>query len=239
MPLLGGGSVHDALKQDYRFSIGEAMSIAVDALDALAYLHREFLALHRDTKPGNVLLDDQRQHGYLSDFGSAATVDASGQAAAVLGTTIYRPPEARAVGRVGADADVYGIGMMLFEMLSGRIAWEALDIQEVERRLQRGLRALPDSRLEFGPHVPERLRRCVRKGHPSRPHAALSVARGGHYGTAQGSVRRLAPRGGRRNARHVDRHLAAAPASGSAYRVSRHIAPARGRPTSWPPAGRV
>ncbi len=163
MPLFGGGSVHDALKQDYRFSIGEAITIAVDALDALAYLHREFMALHRDTKPGNVLLDDQRHHGYLSDFGSAATVDASGQAAAVLGTTIYRPPEARAVGRVGADADVYGIGMMLFEMLSGRIAWEALDIQEVERRLQRGLRALPDSWLEFGPHVPERLRRCVRK----------------------------------------------------------------------------
>jgi serine/threonine protein kinase len=69
--------VHDALKQDYRFSIGEAITIAVDALDALAYLHREFMALHRDTKPGNVLLDDQRQHGYLSDFGSAATVNSS------------------------------------------------------------------------------------------------------------------------------------------------------------------
>jgi serine/threonine protein kinase len=163
MPLLAGGSVHDALKQDYRFSIAQAITIAVDALDALAYLRREFKALHRDTKPGNVLLDEQHAHGYLSDFGSAATVDANGKAAAVLGTNIYRPPEARAVGQVGVDADVYGIGMMLLEMLSGRIAWETLDLEEVERRLQRGLRAVPDSRLEFAPHVPERLRRCVRK----------------------------------------------------------------------------
>jgi serine/threonine protein kinase len=145
MPLLAGGSVADALKEDYRFSIAQAITIAMDALDALAYLRREFNALHRDTKPGNVLLDKDRTRGYLSDFGSAATVDADGQAAAVLGTHIYRPPEARSVGVVGSDADVYGIGMMLFEMLNGRIAWETLDLEQVERRLQRGLRAVPDS----------------------------------------------------------------------------------------------
>lgn len=163
MPLLAGGSVADALKEDYRFSIAQAITIAMDALDALAYLRREFKALHRDTKPGNVLLDESRSHGYLSDFGSAATVDANGQAAAVLGTHIYRPPEVRSVGVVGSDADVYGIGVMLFEMLSGRIAWETLDLEQVERRLQRGLRAVPDSWLEFAPHIPDRLRRCVRK----------------------------------------------------------------------------
>jgi serine/threonine protein kinase len=163
MPLLAGGSVHDALTQDYRFSIGQAITITVDALDALGYLHREFGALHRDTKPGNVLLDEDRKHGYLSDFGSAATIDPDGGAQAVLGTTIYRPPEARAASRVGIDADVYGIGMTLFEMLNGRIAWEDLDLVAVEGRLQRGLRAVPDSRFVFEPHVPERLRRYVRK----------------------------------------------------------------------------
>lgn len=134
MPLLAGGSVADALKEDYRFSIAQAITIAMDALDALAYLRREFNALHRDTKPGNVLLDKDRTRGYLSDFGSA-----------------------------GSDADVYGIGMMLYEMLNGRIAWETLDLEQLERRLQRGLRAVSDSSLEFAPHIPDRLRRCVRK----------------------------------------------------------------------------
>jgi serine/threonine protein kinase len=163
MPHFAGGSVHDALLEGYRFSIAQAITIATDALDALAYLHRRFDALHRDTKPGNVLLDESRSRGYLSDFGSAATIGEAGTAQAVLGTNIYRPPEARAVGRVAADADVYGIGMMLFEMLNGRIPWETLDLEALEGRLQRGLRAVPDRQLEFAPHVPERLRRCVRK----------------------------------------------------------------------------
>lgn len=163
MPYLAGGSVHDALLEGYRFSTYQSIGIAIDALDALAHVHREFRALHRDTKPGNVLLDENRRHGYLSDFGSAAVVNDAGEAAAVLGTNVYRPPESRLTGRVGVEADIYGIGMMLFEMLDGRLPWEELDLAVVEARLQRGLRAVPDSALQFQSHVPERLRRCVRK----------------------------------------------------------------------------
>jgi len=163
MPYLAGGSVHDALLEGYRFSIYQSIGITIDALDALAHIHREFRALHRDAKPGNVLLDGNRRHGYLSDFGSAAVLDNAGQAAAVLGTNVYRPPESRLTGTVGVDADVYRIGMMLFEMLNGRLPWEELDLAVVEARLRRGLRAVTDSTLQFQPHVPERLRRCVRK----------------------------------------------------------------------------
>jgi serine/threonine-protein kinase len=178
MPLLAGGSVHDALKDDYRFSIGQAITIATDALDALGYLHREFNAIHRDTKPGNVLLDEDRRHGYLSDFGSAALLDPQGGAQAVLGTNIYRPPEARASGRVGIGADLYGTGITLFEMLNGRIAWEELDLERVENRLERGLRAVADSRLDFAPHVPDRLRRCIRKAINRDPRQRFTAAEG-------------------------------------------------------------
>jgi serine/threonine protein kinase len=161
--------VHDALLEGYRFSIYQSIGIAIDALDALAYVYREFQALHRDTKPGNVLLDENRGHGYLSDFGSAAVVNGSREAAAVLGTNVYRPPESRLTGRVGIDADIYGIGMTLFEMLSGRLPWEELELAVVEARLERGLRAVSDSALQFQPHVPERLRRCVRKAINRKP----------------------------------------------------------------------
>ena len=177
MPYLAGGSVHDALLEGYRFSIHWSIGIAIDALDALAYVHREFRALHRDTKPGNVLLDEHRRHGYLGDFGSAAVVNSAGETAAVLGTNVYRPPESRLTGRVGIDADIYGIGMMLFEMLSGRLPWEEFDLAVVEARLQRGLRAVPDTALQFQPHVPERLRRCVRK--------AIHRDPGQRYGSAE------------------------------------------------------
>jgi serine/threonine protein kinase len=171
MPHMAGGSVDDGLREGYRFSIQQAITITVDSLDALAYVLRVFGAVHRDTKPGNVLLDEQRTHGYLSDFGSAARLDGKGEADAVLGTNIYRPPEARQTRRVSAAADIYGVGMTLFEMLNGRFAWEELDLESVERRLQRGLRSVPDSAFVFQPHVPDRLRKVVRKAlqrHPTK-----------------------------------------------------------------------
>lgn len=163
MPHFAGGSVDDALKRDYRFSLGDSVQIAIDALDALAYLHREHNAIHRDTKPANLLLDADLRRGYLSDFGSAALLQADSCARAVLGTNVYRPPESRTTGRVSIDSDIYGIGLTLWEMVNGRLKWEELQLEVVEDRLRRGLRSVPDSQLEFEPHVPDRLRRAVRK----------------------------------------------------------------------------
>lgn len=176
MPHFGGGSVHDALLEDYRFSLTESIQIAIDSLDALAYLHREHYAIHRDTKPGNVLLDGDRKRGYLSDFGSAALIDSAGEASAVLGTNVYRPPEARPSGRVGVSADLYGIAMTLWEMVNGRLPWDRLELEAVERRLQRGLRAVTDAQLSFAPHVPDRLRRVIRKGLQRNPAARFKRA---------------------------------------------------------------
>jgi serine/threonine protein kinase len=75
IPHFVGGSVHDALLEDYRFSLADAVQIAIDTLDGLAYVHREHRAVHRDAKPGNVLLDANRRRGFLSDLGSAALID--------------------------------------------------------------------------------------------------------------------------------------------------------------------
>jgi eukaryotic-like serine/threonine-protein kinase len=184
MPHLAGGSVAEALLEGYQFPLQRAIVITIDALDALAYVIREHHALHRDLKPGNVLLDEHRTHGYLADFGSAAQIDAAGGASAVLGTNIYRPPEARLSGRVDVRAEIYGIGMTLFEILNGRLPWEELDLEALEKRLVRGFRAVPESWLEFEPHVPDSLRRIVRKmihrnpasRHPS-PEAAITALR--------------------------------------------------------------
>jgi serine/threonine protein kinase len=164
MRLYEGGSIGEALVNGYRFSVHQAIDLTVHVLDALAYVYREFGAIHRDVKPANVVMDEQRLNAYLSDFGSAATVDEDGEAAAVLGTDVYRPPEAKATGRVGRGADLYGAGMTLFEMLNGRLPWEQQDFTKLEERLQAGRRALPDSLLStHAPHVPPRLQRVVNK----------------------------------------------------------------------------
>jgi serine/threonine protein kinase len=159
-----GESIEKALATDYRFSIEQAIDLTVHVLDALAYVYRDFKAIHRDVKPGNILMDERRLNAYLSDFGSAARVGANAEAAAVLGTDHYRPPEAKETGRVGRAADLFGAGVTLFEMLNGRLPWETHELAKVEERLRSGRRALPDSVLStYAPHVPNRLRRAVNK----------------------------------------------------------------------------
>jgi len=159
-----GESIEVALKTDYRFSIHQAIDLAVYTLDALAFVYQKHNAIHRDVKPGNVLLDKDRQNAYLSDFGSAATLDANGEAAAVLGTDHYRPLEAKSSGKVGRPADLFGLSMTLFEMLNGRLPWEKHNLEKVEERLQAGRRALPNATLStYAPHVPDRVRRVVNK----------------------------------------------------------------------------
>lgn len=154
-----GGSIHDALMAGREFSVSEALVIARDVLSALTYLHEVLGYLHRDVKPANVLLDEGGQ-ARLSDFGSAAKLE-GGVARGSLGRSpLYEPPEA-SQRPTSPTGDVYAAGLCLFEMMNGRFQYEELRIDDVVRRLRRGLRALPDRLLRCGPHVPESVRRVL------------------------------------------------------------------------------
>ncbi|WP_420451960.1 serine/threonine-protein kinase [Ilumatobacter sp.] len=166
MPWYEGGSVARALIEGPPFSLAGSLSIMSDLLGALEYLHTVKRYVHRDVKTDNVLLDGGRTTGFLSDFGLAAAIESSGDAPAVLSTYEYMAPECASDLRHAPQADVYSAGMVLFELLSGRIRWEDLDRADVERRVTEGRRALPDSAYSasaFSPHVPDRLVRIVRK----------------------------------------------------------------------------
>jgi serine/threonine-protein kinase len=152
MRVYEGGNIEEALRSDYRFSVHQAIDLTIHTLDALGFVYQEHNAIHRDVKPGNVLMDEDRRNAYLSDFGSAATLDGNGEAGAVLGTDHYRPPEAKSSGKVGRSADLFGLGMTLFEMLNGRLRWEKHDLAKIEERLTAGRRALPETTLST--HVP-------------------------------------------------------------------------------------
>jgi serine/threonine protein kinase len=170
MRLYEGGSIEDALRTGYRFSIHQATDLTVHVLAALAYVYRSHQAVHRDVKPGNMLLDEARRQGFLSDFGSAAMLDGNGEAAAVLGTDHYRPPETKSSQRVGRSADLYGVGMTLFEMVNGRLPWETHDLATIEKRLRSGRRALSNTVLStYAPQVPRRLRRVIAKAIAAEP----------------------------------------------------------------------
>jgi eukaryotic-like serine/threonine-protein kinase len=127
MPYLAGGSLADRIRRDGPLPIADALRIAREAATGLAFAHRRGV-LHRDVKPGNILLSEDG-HVQVADFGIARAIatDAGApelerltQTGLSLGTPAYMSPE-QAMGERTVDArtDVYALGAVLYEMLSG------------------------------------------------------------------------------------------------------------------------
>ena len=158
-----GRCVLTALTRGHRFATGEVLGIVEGLLEACVYLHEDRQLVHRDIKPANVMLDEHRVHPYLGDLGSAARLDPeTGLIEATANTPLYRPPEA-ATGHVDVRADLYGIGCVMVEMLNGAHDYDAIDRDDVDRRLGRGRRALPDRHYAPAPWVPARVAAIMRK----------------------------------------------------------------------------
>ncbi|MFT5732909.1 MAG: serine/threonine protein kinase/WD40 repeat protein [Planctomycetota bacterium] len=106
--------------------IKNVVLIVQQIAEALSYAHSRGV-LHRDVKPSNVLLDESAR-AYVTDFGLCKVEDSSSLTAAgdVVGTLRYVPPE-RFQGRDDARGDVYGVGMILYELLCGRPAFDQKD----------------------------------------------------------------------------------------------------------------
>ncbi|QOC94918.1 serine/threonine-protein kinase [Micromonospora craniellae] len=181
MDYLAGGSVHSALQGGHRFGVRRALVLVGHILDALDHLHAKHGFLHRDVKPGNVLLDESRETAYLGDLGSAAPLsDDDRTCEAHGGTLLYRPPE-YGTGILDVRSDIYSLGVTLLEMLRGPFPYEEMDPLQMEERLGRGRRAFPDRFAEFPPCVNDQVRRAVRalvsQNQSSRPASAMDALR--------------------------------------------------------------
>lgn len=118
-PYLNEGSLHSLLRDEGRLSHRRAMCIALDVLEALDYAHRQGV-VHCDIKPENILLS--QGHAVLADFGIAMTLTAMGRRdrEEVWGSPAYMSPEqAGGSGRVDGRSDLYSLGCVLYEMLTG------------------------------------------------------------------------------------------------------------------------
>lgn len=130
----------DTLGQRIRngpLAVVDVVALGAALADALAYVHRRHV-VHRDVKPGNVLLDaDGRAH--LSDFGIAAVQDAAPVTAAgmVIGTASYLSPEQVRGEAVGPPVDVYALGLVLLESLTGRREYPGQALEAAVARLHR------------------------------------------------------------------------------------------------------
>ena len=122
---MSGGSLADKQVEE-SLSLAQAVSIALRMCAALDAAHARGV-VHRDIKPGNILFDSQGE-AYLSDFGIAKISDASAQLTgkAFIGTPAYFSPEQAERGKeINGRTDIYALGVVFFEMLSGEKPFDA------------------------------------------------------------------------------------------------------------------
>jgi serine/threonine-protein kinase len=181
MDLVDGPDLHRYLRENGHFSPVGAALLTAGVADALAASHADGI-VHRDLKPANVLLatladadGGERMHPMLTDFGIARLADSPGvtRTHEFVGTPAYVAPES-AQGRPQTSAvDIYGAGIMLYELATGRPPFQGATALEVLHRHLAEEPRRPGS-------VPEPLwtviERCLRKRPEERP-SAVSLAR--------------------------------------------------------------
>jgi serine/threonine protein kinase len=124
MRYMSGGSLSDRI-QNRPMTFTEVAHIIQRVAAALDYAHHKGV-IHRDLKPGNILFDEYN-NPYISDFGIAKLSQASIKLtnSGIIGTPTYMSPEQAQGEAVDGRSDIYSLGVILFEMLSGKTPYEA------------------------------------------------------------------------------------------------------------------
>src|SRR5215218_7422481 len=157
MPFVDGESLRDRLAREKQLPIADTIRIATEIAGALDYAHRHGV-IHRDIKPENILLHDGS--ALVADFGIALAASKAGGARMTetgmsLGTPTYMSPE-QAMGEreITARADVYALGCVLYEMLTGDPPFTGSTAQAVVARVvTESPRSLTAQRHTIPPHV--------------------------------------------------------------------------------------
>jgi len=172
MPCVSGESLYERLQRERRLPVPEALGIARDVATALGYAHERGV-LHRDVKPENILL--ARGRALIADFGLARAIGAADYTkltatGVIVGTVYYMSPEQlREEPDLDQRTDIYSLGCILYEMLSGEPPFSGRTLTDVANRILRGpIPAVRRLRPEVPVAVDEAIGRALAKARADR-----------------------------------------------------------------------
>jgi pimeloyl-ACP methyl ester carboxylesterase len=169
MPYIEGETLRNRLSREGELPVSEITRILHQIADALAYAHAHGV-VHRDIKPENILLSDR--HALLADFGVAkalSDLSSSGSTAttnlvtaigSTVGTPTYMAPEQVGGNLVDHRADLYGVGVVAYEMIGGRLPFQTSSAQQM---MAAHLTQAPDPITKWRPAISVRLANAVMK----------------------------------------------------------------------------
>ena len=165
MPYIPGGSVMDRIKRERRLPPDESLHIIQQAAEALHYVWTERGIVHRDLKPDNIMLTAEGIVK-ITDFGMAVQAENWKTDSAIAGTPSYMSPELFNGEKPDPRSDIYSLGVTLYQMLSGKLPFEASSVRTVAYQHMNEA-AVPLEKLN--PEVPPPVAKLVRRMMAKKP----------------------------------------------------------------------
>ena len=173
MEYVDGEDLASLLRRIGRIPQDKAIELARQLCAGVAAAHERGV-LHRDLKPANVMIDGDG-NVRITDFG-IATVGGDGDTT-LSGTPQYMAPEQLAGGRASIKSDIYALGLILFEIFTGRRAYDAKTLGDLKQLHDTGTVTTPSSFVrDLDPAVERVILRCIDRDPEKRPASALAVA---------------------------------------------------------------
>jgi serine/threonine protein kinase len=174
MEYVDGEDLASLLRRIGRLPEGKALDIARQLCAGLAAAHTKGV-LHRDLKPANIMLDGRGQV-VITDFGLAGVADQIQGAEVRSGTPAYMAPEQLAGKEVSTRSDIYSLGLVLYEVFTGKRAFAESSAEKLRARGERTLSRPSSVVKDLNPVIERVILRCLETEPSARPATVLSVA---------------------------------------------------------------
>jgi serine/threonine-protein kinase len=175
MEYVDGEDLATLIRRIGRLPQDKGLDIAQQICAGMAAAHDRGV-LHRDLKPANVMLDG-RGRVKITDFGLARLTTEQEGSDARIGTPAYMAPEQLAGGQVTEQSDIYSLGLILFEVFTGKRAYAADSVAELMKIRERSSPLVPSTIVpDIDPVVEQVIQQCLKKEPQERPQSVLAVA---------------------------------------------------------------